>query len=90
MQSNSPDHIARIAGEIDSYFATVTDDQLSEDLRAADFDFYNKLGRSIFTTKTLGCFSVSAPLANQSQYAAVQMDLKAIPAGNYEALPVAA
>lgn len=39
--------------EIDHYFNTVSDEQLEKDLKAANFEFYNKVGENILDPRKL-------------------------------------
>lgn len=73
--------------EIDRYFNTVTDDQFKADLARAEFDFYNKIGRKVFITHTLGAFAIPAPPHSQVNHSVpVKSDL----AGTFEEMALAA
>jgi hypothetical protein len=39
----NPDHIKTIREKMETYFSTVTPEQLEADLKKADFDFYNSI-----------------------------------------------
>lgn len=77
----------QLEAEIDAYFASVSPQQLAADMSAADFAFYNKVGRKLFLKHAFRAIPVYAPPAAAVSHASCVM---APTAGKTDELPLAA
>jgi hypothetical protein len=76
----------QLEAEIDQYFAGVTASQLAADLKEANFDYFNKIGRKVFIKRAFGSLPISAPPIETTCHQEPVMS----PAGATDELPLAA
>ena len=85
-----------ILSQIDSYFASVSAEELARDLEAAEFEFYNQIGEPVLTPQKLGSFAAVAVASGAETFHAweVAVAMRPLPdfsvAGNYESNRLAA